>query len=72
MLSATIAKKPQNKKLVFPLYHRTGESAGDFLKWSYLRARSHLLALFDLYALRFGSLFGLLLKILHPDLGNTF
>ena len=32
----------------------------------------YLLTLFDLFALHYGSLFGLLFKILHPDLGTPF
>ena len=53
-------KKMQNLKSVLPPHHRTGDSAGENSKIGVTLGIDHiyLLTLFDLYALLFGSLFG--------------
>ena len=71
MLTATFAIKRKTHKSVLPPYHITGDSAGDNSKSRVTLGVYHiyLLSLFDLFALYFGSLFGLVL-ILYPDLGT--
>ena len=71
----TITIKRKTTKSILPPRYRTGDSAGELiLKSGVTLGLNHiyLLSLFDLYALHFGSLFGLLLKILHPDLRTPF
>ena len=63
---ATLAKpqhlrtQTQNLKSVLSSYHRTGDSAGENSKCGVTLGLDHinLLALFDLYDLHYGSLFG--------------
>ena len=70
MLTTTFAIKHKTPKSVLPPYHRTGDSDGEKLKSGVTLGLDHLylLSLFDLFALHFGSLFGLVL-VLYPDLG---
>ena len=67
-----IAIKRKTTRSVLPPRYRTGDSAGEKHKSGVTLGLDHLylLSLFDLYALHFGSLFRLLLKILHLDLGH--
>ena len=70
MLTAAFAIKDKTPKSVLPMHHRTGDSAGDTSKSGVTLGTYHiyLLTLFDLFALHFGSLFGLVI-ILYPNLG---
>ena len=73
MLTATFAIKRKTLKSVLPPYHRTSDSTEENSKSGVTFGLDHiyLLTLFDLYALHFGSLFGLAL-ILYPDLRHLF
>ena len=66
-----IAIKRKTTKLVLPSCYRNGDSAGESFKSGVTLGINHiyLLSLFELFALHFGSLFGLVL-ILYPDLGH--
>ena len=68
-----MGKKMRNqyKQSVLSPYHRTGGSVGEFYKSGVTLGLGHiyLISLFDLYALHYGSLFGLSL-ILHLDMGH--
>ena len=61
LANRNICDKTQNTMSVLPPYHRTGDSAGKNSKSGVTLGLDHLylLSLFDLYALHFGSLFGL-------------
>ena len=70
MLTATFAIKRKTTKSVLPSCYKTGDSSGEKFKSGVTLGLDHLylLSLFDLLALHFSSLFGLVL-ILYPDLG---